>query len=188
MLSSAAKATLVIIISLAALAGLSACQQPAPAIESGQAEEMLATWQNNGKKLVEMARDFPEEKYDYRPSEEVRSFGQILRHVAAVNFRYVRQAQDREYNGEEFAPEKFTQKEEIVGLIQRSYEEGAEVLGRATDADMLEPVQNPYGDHTTSGYAFWLQAVGHAAEHYGNLVVYYRANGLVPPASRTQGQ
>lgn len=169
-------------------AGLVGCQPQAPPLESGQARELLETWNNTGKKLIEMAEDFPEDKYDFQPTEEVRSFGQMLRHVAASNFRYVRQAQGREYNREEFAPEKFTNKADIAALVKQSYEEGAELLRQATDRDMIEPVQNPYGDYSTSGYAYWMQALEHAAEHYGNLVVYYRVSGLVPPASRQGSQ
>ncbi|MEE8199755.1 MAG: DinB family protein [Candidatus Acidoferrales bacterium] len=175
---------------LASVLGLAGCQREAepPPIESGQAQEMLEGWNYIGQKLIEMAEDFPAEKYDYRPTEEVRSFGEMLRHVAAVNFRYIRQAQGREYEPEEFAPEKFQSKDDIAALIKRSYEEGGLLLEDATDEQMLEPMKNPYGDRSTSGYTYWVQAAGHAAEHYGNLVTYYRLNGLVPPASRRPEQ
>ncbi len=104
---------------LASVVGLAGCQREAEplAIESGQAPEMLASWVDHGMMLIEMAEDFPAEKYDYRPTEEVSSFGEILRHVAAVNFRYIRQAQGREYNPEEFAPEKFQTKADIAALV-----------------------------------------------------------------------
>lgn len=166
--------------------GLAGCQK-APVIESGQAKELLDSWMNNGNKLIEMAEEFPEDKYDYQPTKEVRNFGEIIRHVAAVNFRYVRQAQGQPYSPDDFAPEKFTAKERIVDLLKKSYQEGAELIQPGTDAQMLEAVKNPYGEYTTSRYAYWMQAVEHAAEHYGNLVVYYRLNGIVPPASRPSG-
>jgi len=166
--------------------GLAGCQK-APVIESGQAKELLDTWMNNGNKLIEMAEEFPEDKYDYQPTKEVSSFGEMVRHIAAANFRYVRQAQGQPYNPDEFAPENFTAKDKIVDLLKKSYQEGAELIQPATDAQMLERVKNPYGDYTTSRYAYWMQAVEHAAEHYGNLVVYYRLNGIVPPASRPSG-
>jgi uncharacterized damage-inducible protein DinB len=168
---------------VAAAAALAACQK-APIPPSGQAKELLDSWMNNGNKLIEMAEEFPEDKYDYQPTKEVRSFGEIVRHIAAVNFRYVRQAQGQPYNDDEFAPENFKTKTEIVGLLKKSYQEGAELIQPATDPQMLEAVKNPYGDYTTSRYAFWMQAVEHAAEHYGNLVVYYRLNRMVPPTSR----
>lgn len=167
--------------------GLAGCQR-AVLIESGQAQEMLQTWRNNGNKLIEMAQEFPEDKYDYRPTPEVRTFGEIIRHIAAVNFRYVRQAQQKPYYPEEFALENFPGKDDLVSLLAKSYQEGAELIQPLSDAQMIEAVKSPYDDSTTSRYAYWMQAVEHAAEHYGNLVVYYRLNGLVPPASRSQGQ
>lgn len=159
---------------------------PAPApVESGQARELLETWMGQGNKLIELAEEFPAEKYDYQPTEDVRTFGEMLHHIAVVHFRYIRQEQGRPFDREEFNPEKFTTKEDYVNLLKRAYQEGAELLQPKTDAQMLEPVKNPYGDYTSSRYAFWTQSVEHAAEHYGNLVTYYRLNGLVPPASRS---
>ncbi len=58
------------------------------------------------------------------------------------------------------------------------------MLRNFTDEQMVEPVKNPYGDHTNSRFAYWMEAVQHASEHYGKLVVYYRNNNLVPPSSR----
>jgi len=171
---------------LAAAVVLAGCQK-APVVQSGQAKELLDSWMNNGNKLIEMAEEFPEDKYDYQPTKEVRTFGEIVHHIAAVNLRYVRQAQGQPYDPDEFATENFKSKAEIVDLLKKSYQEGAELIQPGTDAQMLEGVKNPYGDYTTSRYAFWMQAVEHAAEHYGNLVVYYRLNRMVPPASRESG-
>lgn len=175
---------------LAVAVGLAGCQQSvqAPTLESGQAKELLDTWNNNGKKLMEMAEDFSADKYGFRPTKEIRSFGEIIRHVAAVTFRYVRLAQGREYNAEEFAMENFKTKADLAALLKSSYEEGATLIGQVSDAQMVEAVKNPYNDSSLSRYAYWMQAVEHAAEHYGNLVVYYRVNGLVPPASRPRDQ
>jgi uncharacterized damage-inducible protein DinB len=170
---------------VATAVALAGCQQ-APPVESGQAQELLDTWMGQGNKVIAAALEFPEDKYDYRPSEEVRSFGEIIRHVAAVNFRYVRGEQGRPYNSDEFKPENFEGKDDLVRLLQASYQEGAELIEPFNDADMLEAVKNPYQDYTNSRTAYWMEAVEHTAEHYGNFVVYYRLNGIVPPASRPQ--
>jgi len=171
----------------ALVAALAGCQQ-APPVKSGQAKELLNTWMNQGNKVIEAALEFPAEKYDYRPAKDVRSFGEIVRHIAAANFRYIRGEQGRPYNREEFDPENLESKDDLVRLLQVSYQEGAELIEPLTDAKMLEAVQNPYEDYTTSRSSYWREAVEHTAEHYGNLVVYYRLNGIVPPASRQQGQ
>ena len=174
----------VLVVALVVGFGLAGCQVEAPALQSGQAKELLDSWINNGKKLIEMAEDFPEDKYGYKASEEIRAFGEFIRHIAAVNFRYVRMEQGQEYDPAEFAPENFKGKADLAALIKRSYDEGAALIEQSGDAQIVEAVKNPYGDYTNSRFAFWMQAVEHAAEHYGNLVIYYRLNGLVPPASR----
>ncbi|MGH9803780.1 MAG: hypothetical protein ACRD4D_01310, partial [Candidatus Acidiferrales bacterium] len=55
-------------------------QEPTPS--PGAAKELLAAWNREGGKLVAMAEDFPEDKYDFKPTPEVRSFGEHLLHVA----------------------------------------------------------------------------------------------------------
>jgi hypothetical protein len=154
----------VVVVGMVATAvALAGCQQ-APPVESGQAQELLDTWMGQGNKVIAAALEF----------------------VAAVNFRYVRGEQGRPYNSDEFKPENFEGKDDLVRLLQASYQEGAELIEPFNDADMLEAVKNPYQDYTNSRTAYWMEAVEHTAEHYGNFVVYYRLNGIVPPASRPQ--
>jgi len=100
--------------------------------------------------FVKAAEEFPEDKYGYRPTEDVRTFGEIVLHVARYN------------DVREFA---FHSKAEAVAKLKKSFQELEEVVGQKPDK-------------------FDLDVLIHASEHYGNLAVYYRLNGLVPPASR----
>src|SRR3972149_5084604 len=63
-----------------------AAQQAAPAASA--ADDLLAAWNREAKKLIDMAEDFPEDKYNYKPTPEVRSFAEQLTHVAEANVRF----------------------------------------------------------------------------------------------------
>src|SRR3972149_2292774 len=65
-----------------------AAQQTAPAAAASAAADLLAAWNREAKKLIDMAEDFPEDKYNYKPTPEVRSFAEQLQHVAEANVRF----------------------------------------------------------------------------------------------------
>src|SRR5690348_8044887 len=114
-------------------------------------------------RFVKAAEEFPEDKYSYRPTEDVRTFGEIVLHVARYNHLTAAHAMGREAEDvREFA---FHSKAQAVAKLKKSFEELAEVARQKPDA--FDP-----------------DVLIHASEHYGNLATYYRLNGLVPPASR----
>src|SRR5262245_58292329 len=63
-------------------------QPPKPA--GSHADEMLATWNEIGNKLIAMAKDFPEDKYDFKLQKDQRTFAQNLLHVAGVDYLVIR--------------------------------------------------------------------------------------------------
>jgi uncharacterized damage-inducible protein DinB len=79
---------LFVLLLLALAVPVAAQQQPPPTPE----ERLRRSWNDVMKKLVEMAEDFPEDKYTFKPHADSRSFGEELTHVAAVNTRLARQA------------------------------------------------------------------------------------------------
>jgi uncharacterized damage-inducible protein DinB len=167
------------------LGGSVACQQqpqqPAPPL--GLAEDMLGAWDHIGNKLIEMAEDFPEDKYDYKPTPEVRSFGEHLLHVAEANGFFIRSVRG-EKSSEELSAEQPEAKVDIVAVLKKSFADGAVVIQQEGDAGMSRSLKHPFAERTISQHALWLMAVENAGEHYGSLVVYYRLNGIVPPVSR----
>lgn len=161
--------------------------QEAPAKPLGPAKEVLNSWNNIGRKLVTMAEDWPEEKYDYRPTPEVRTFAEQLLHVVGSSYLFIDTARGKEMGPEDLSREKFRTKAEIVAVLKKSVEEGAALIQAAGDEGMSKPIKFPFGGGQRSQYGFWMAQVEHAGEHYGNLVVYYRLNGVVPPDSRRSG-
>ena len=137
---------------------------------------ILRFTQNVGNKLVTAAEEFPEELFDYRPldyardkpNEDVRTFGEILLHVARSNDLIASSlAQRAPSDLKQFG---YTNKAEAVATLKKSFEDVVAAIEQHGDPSEMQ--------------VSWVYALNHGSEHYGNLVVYYRLNGLVPPASR----
>jgi len=162
--------TIVRLVSLVVLlafgAGLAAAQQQPP--PQTPEERFRRAWSNTMAKLVEMAEDFPEEKYGYKPHPDSRTFGEELMHVASVNTRLARQAKGEQVDNaalqKEFA---YVSKADTVAKLKQAVEDVKAVVD---GADCLRLIG----------------ALEHAGEEYGKLTVHYRVNGLVPPRSRRQ--
>ena len=137
-------------------------------------EVLITRWSEIGDKIVKLAEEFPEAKYDARPVPEVRSFADQLRHVAFWN-RYVEKTLRREEaDGQpnELPRATYATKAKGVKALRASFDDGAKELGSMngkasnTDADTM------------------VSFIEHSGEHYGQLVMYARLSGLVPPASQ----
>ena len=137
-------------------------------------DKLIDRWEQVAQKLATMAEAIPEDKLDYRPVPGVRTFGEVLRHVAFWN-RYVA---DRAGGGRgddtanELPKDRFFSKQQIVDALKESTADAVAALNKhepelsAEIAEML------------------VTFIEHNCEHYGQLVVYARVNGIVPPASR----
>lgn len=182
-------ATMVVLSALVLLLPLGVAAQEerekeAPAAAQGPAQEVLDAWNYVGGKLITMAEDFPEKLYDYKPAPEVRSFAEQLLHVAGSNYLFVDSALGHDMGPEDLSRDDYPTKSDIVRVLRESVEEGAAAIQAARDAGMSQPIKHPFANRMVSQNAFWMAQVEHAGEHYGNLVVYYRLNDIVPPASR----
>ncbi|MGH9862581.1 MAG: DinB family protein [Candidatus Acidiferrales bacterium] len=185
------KRTRWLVLSLACLlagALIAAAQQAAPAPAEGPAKEVLRMWNSTHNRIVEMAEDFPEDKYDYRPTPEVRTFAEQILHIAGTNDFFIKSAQGQPATEEDLPRSKYRTKAEVVAALKKSVEEGAALIQQTGDEGIMKPIKFPFANRMVSRYYFWMDAVEHSGEHYGNLVVYYRVNGLVPPASRPRKQ
>ena len=149
-------------------------------------DESLQAWNSMARKLIEMAEDFPEDKYNYKPTPEVRSVAQLMLHIGGVNYYFTNTAEGREVAPAEDDPprERFKTKKEIVAYLTKSFADGAAAIKKRGERGMAGAVKHPFGERMGTLNSICRDIVEHSAEHYGNLVVYYRVNGMVPPASR----
>jgi len=168
--------------------GQAQAKPPRPA--SLRAEETLELWNDIGNKLIAMAQDFPEDKYDYKLQKDQRTFGENLLHVAAVDYDLMRSVSgsslgpDFGKNKHNPAREVYKTKADVVKLMQQAVADGANLIQQQGDAGLDKITQFAWGNKLVHNSYTWMWAVEHSGEHYGQLVVYYRANNLVPPDSR----
>jgi uncharacterized damage-inducible protein DinB len=161
-------------------------QPPGPALS--RSDEMLARWNDIGNKLVAMAQDFPEDKYDFKVQKDQRTFALNLLHAAALDFVLIRRVSGTNVgpdfgDGDNPTRDQFKTKADIVKFVQEAVADGAKVIQQQGDAG-LDKTTKFFGNRLAHNSTIWTFAIEHSAEHYGQLVVYYRANNLVPPASR----
>jgi hypothetical protein len=151
--------------------------------------EVLDSWNDVGGRLVDMAEDFPEDKYDFKATPAQRSFAENLLHVASDYCREVSAIKGSQVGpaitpDKDFTREQFKTKADVVKLLKQVMADGAAVIKDQGDAGLTRTSKNPYDGSLQHVWYTWMGSIEHAGEHYGQLVVYYRLSGLVPPASR----
>jgi uncharacterized damage-inducible protein DinB len=146
---------------------------------------VLAGWNDVARKIIAMAEDFPEDKYDMKPTPAQRSFAEQLLHAAGANYYFTNLAKGEKPPAEEDPKrDKYKTKADVVAFVKKSYADGADAIKAKGDKGMSETVVEPFSHQqvriSDMAYGF----MEHSGEHYGQLVVYYRVAGLVPPESR----
>jgi uncharacterized damage-inducible protein DinB len=169
---------------------LSQPQSGTPRALLSRANEMLERWNDIGNKLIAMAEDFPEDKYDYKLQSDERTFAQNLLHVAAVDYDLMSSVSGSKM-GPDFGQSKhnpsrdvYKTKGEVVKLMQQAVADGANLIQQQGDAGLDKVGKAAWGNRMVHNWYSWTLAIEHSGEHYGQLVVYYRANNLIPPDSR----
>jgi len=159
---------------------------------------LLRTFANQEYELRSAAEAMPAEKYDFRPTNNafsesnpafgpktVRTFSEQIKHVACANFAFA-----AELNGtappercDLGGPSAAKSRKDLLVYLRDSFTALKTALNAITAKNMYDPIEGPYAGPNTrlglAGVAIW-----HNADHYGQLVLYLRMNGIVPPASR----
>jgi len=157
-----------------------AAAKPAPT----PSQAVLESWNDVGRKIIAMAEDFPEDKYDFKPTPAQRSFAEQLLHVAGGNYYFTSPATGQKTPTEDPKRDQYKTKADVVAFVKKSFAEGAAVIKTKGDKGMNLAVLNPDNHQMVRIVDLAYGLVEHSGEHYGQLVVYYRLSGLVPPESR----
>ena len=178
------KTTVVFSLSALLLAGVAAdAQAPAPADAENPASAALRQFYNGAKRnLLRGAEKMPEENYSFKPVPEVRSFGELVAHIAEGNYLFcssLKGEPDPFARGE--LEKSKTTKADLLPVLQASFEYCDPVFAALTDGQSGDKVQF-FGRERTRSVPATL-AVAHGWEHYGNMVTYLRLKGIVPPSS-----
>ena len=181
--------TALIAFTLLAAAGNSLSAQTE---ERSRAEETLEWWNQIGNKLIAMAKDFPEDKYDFKVQKDERTFAENLLHVAAVDYDLASEVAGS-HMGPDFGKDihnpsraAYKTKADVVKLVESAVADCASVIKQQGDAGLDKTTQFGWetGRHVVHNSYIWITGIEHSTEHFGQLVVYYRANNMVPPESR----
>ena len=148
------------------------------------AAEARALWKSNVAYLNQVADELPESLYGYRPTPDVRTFGELLGHIAGSQKMFCAMALGDKVPGEGDVENTAKTKAAIVAALKESntYCERAYSL----EDSKLTPKVDIFGEQRSKFYALIMNA-SHNGEHYGNIVTYMRMNKLVPPSSRPRG-
>ena len=152
---------------MAALAAGAWAEQP-----KAPAGEIAGAFAYVNRQVLDMAKDFPADKYDYKLRPEMRSFGAVIMHIASGNVYAAKAGRGENVKWDELDPANYKTKDQAVALLEKSIADATATL-KSQPAESFHKSVEP-----------WLSVVEHSGEHYGLLVAYYRANGMVPPASR----
>jgi hypothetical protein len=177
-------AALVLAVGYASLLWANA-RSEGPKATPSASQAVVSQWNEIGRKLVAMAEDFPEDKYDFKPVPAERTFAEQLLHVSASMYYFTDPAQNQKPRyPDDPKREGLKTKAEIVAFVKKCVEDGAALIKAKGDKGMSELTTDPETKQQLqiSDLAYGL--VEHSGEHYGQLVVYYRVAGLVPPESR----
>jgi uncharacterized damage-inducible protein DinB len=156
---------------------------PKPAVSPSQA--LLDSWNDVGRKLTAMAEDFPEDKYDYKPTPAQRSFAEQLLHAAGANYFFTNPAMGKKMPaGEDPKRDDYKTKAAVAAFVKKSFEDGAAAIKAKGDKGMSDLMVDPFANQQVRVSDMAWGLLEHSGEHYGQLVGYYRMAGLVPPESR----
>jgi uncharacterized damage-inducible protein DinB len=143
------------------------------------------------KEVVPAAEAMPEDKYTFVPTggefKGVRSFAAQVKHIAAVNYVIAAAILGEKPpvdTGEEAGPASMTSKADIVKFLKDSFAYSHKATLSLSDADAVKMGANPFGKDQVPRMSVPSWITGHCFDHYGQMVVYLRLNGIVPPASR----
>jgi uncharacterized damage-inducible protein DinB len=145
---------------------------------------LLDSWNDIGRKLTAMAEDFPEDKYDFKPTPAQRSFAEQLLHAAGANYFFTNPVLGQKPPEGDPKRDQYKTKADVAAFVKKAFADGAAAIKTKGDKGLSDLVVDPFAKQKVRVSDFAWGFIEHSGEHYGQLVVYYRVAGLVPPESR----
>jgi uncharacterized damage-inducible protein DinB len=156
----------------------------APKPPDSPSKVLLDSWNDIGRKLIAMAEDMPEDKYDFKPNPAERSFAEQLLHAAGANYFFINPAKGLAPPKGDVKRADYKTKAAVVDFVKKSFDDGASLIQSKGDSGLNDVFVDPFSKNQARFSDFAWGFIEHSGEHYGQLVVYYRVAGLVPPESR----
>jgi len=171
-------------LALAALAAAIAIVYGAhPAAQTATLKgDFLKEWAGQKDTLMKIAEAMPENKFSFKATPPQRDFGGHVMHIAQINMMVFKML-----GAKAAAPainEKATSKADTIKAMSDSFDYGTAILNEQTDQTMAASIQGPPWMGPSTRARIFAFMIGHTQDTYGQMVVYLRLNGLVPPASQ----
>jgi uncharacterized damage-inducible protein DinB len=144
--------------------------------------DFVKEWAGQKDLLAKIADAMPEAKYGFKATPAQRSFGEHVMHIAQVNMMLL-----QTFASKAPAPQinmKATSKADVMKAMADSFDYGTAILKEQTDQTMAGTIQGPPWMGPSTRARMFAFLIGHTQDTYGQMVVYLRLNGLVPPASQ----
>lgn len=171
---------LVFVLSLIPIVS-SAQEAPGTAQTYALSATMLKGYQQLQGDLADAADKMPDEFYAFRPTSEVRPFGQLVAHVALAQFRMCAMWKGEPDSHKDDKEEKPWSKADALALLKSSAAYCTPQINSLTDTTMAEMVDG--GKFRAAKGLFPLEIMTHSSEMYGTMAVYLRLKGIVPPTT-----
>ncbi len=153
-----------------------------------QAQSLKGFYDFNKRVIIASAEKMPAEHYGFKPTPEIRSYAELVAHVADGNYLICAPAKGEQSPLKDIQHTEKTAKtkDEVVKALKASFDYCDTVFNNLTDAKLKETFKDE-GKDIPKLSAITLN-IYHGGEHYGNIVVYLRLKGIVPPSSGPQQQ
>ncbi len=144
------------------------------------------------REVVPLAEAMPADKYSFAPTsgefKKARTFGQQASHIAAVIYatsaKVLGESVPTEMGENENGPASLKTKEDIVKYLKDSFVYAHRATAMVTSQNLTEMIDSAFGKNKVPRLSMITVPVWHSFDHYGQMVIYARMNGIVPPASR----
>ncbi|MBI4479359.1 MAG: DinB family protein [Acidobacteria bacterium] len=175
------------IVVLVLLAGTCLAGAQQSAAQTSFLTPLKAQWDSTRNLVTGIVGQVPEDKYDYRPTPETRSFREQFTHLIGENYRFMAQAAGEPAPLDQATADKFKSRDEIVKALADSYEYGDKVWATMDDKKAMEMIAGRGGQQQMRWSAILVNIIDNM-DHYGNLVTMVRLNGMVPGRTAAQQQ
>jgi uncharacterized damage-inducible protein DinB len=165
-----------------ALVVIAAPTYPAAQAPASIKAEMLKDWADLKTTLVKLANEMPADKYSFKPTPAQQSFGERVVHIAQVGNRFLGSVGGKAPAPTLNASAAMT-KDAAVKALSGFFDYGTALLNEQTDQTMLQPVMAPFIGSSSRARVYTF-LMGHTWDIYGQMAVYLRLAGGVPPASQ----
>lgn len=158
---------------------------PAAAPENPITQSEKGLYQFIINSVVRAAEKMPEENYSFKPTPEVRSFGQLVGHEADANYMFCSMASG-EANPMKNIEKTKTSKADLVSAVKDAVAYCSKTFDGMTDEKGSQMVK--FFNFNLAKLTLLSLNTAHSDEHYGNMVTYMRLKKIVPPTSESQNR